>query len=303
MPGKTDARIFHLPVLLEPAVSHWIVGQEGTYADGTFGGGGHSRRALERLSARSIVYAFDHDPAARANVPDDPRLKFVARNFADMNQIGLPPLDGILLDLGVSSHQFDTPERGFSYRFDMPLDMRMNPTANVPTAAQRLNTLSPDELAEVFFRYGELKQSRKLARAVIENRPIETTFQLNAVVKPLLRAADVVGELSRVYQALRIAVNDEIESLKRFLRSAHGLLKPGGRLVVLSYHSLEDRLVKNFFRAGNETGIPEKDFYGKTRKFWRETTGKPIVASAEEIAQNPRARSAKMRVAEKLSHP
>ena len=291
---------YHVPVLPDATVDLWITREDGLYADGTFGGGGHSAKALERLDGNGRIFAFDQDPDARANVPDDARLTFVARNFAEMAAAGLPLLDGILLDLGVSSHQFDVAARGFSYRFHSPLDMRMNPEASVASAADLLNRLSTQELADVFYRYGELRQSRKLARAIAENRPVLTTFQLNAVVEPLLDPADLNGDMARVYQALRIRVNDEIGVLCRFLTFAPRLLKPGGRLVVLAYHSLEDGLVKKFFRAGNETGVAEKDFYGREKKVWRELTQKPVVADAKEIFDNPRARSARLRAAETI---
>ncbi len=291
---------YHVPVLLDVSVGLWITREDGMYADATFGGGGHSRRALERLNGRGRIFAFDQDPDVRTNVPNDSRLTFIACNFVEMNKAGLPPMDGILLDLGVSSHQFDTASRGFSFRFNAPLDMRMNAESTSPSAADLLNRLPVDELADVFFRYGELRQSRKLAKSVVDNRPVLTSFQLNAAVEPWLNPADVNGDLARIYQALRIRVNDEIDVLTRFLTFAPELLKPGGRLVVLSYHSLEDGLVKKFFRAGNETGLAEKDFYGREKKIWREITKKPVVADAQEIADNPRARSVKLRAAEKI---
>lgn len=299
---------YHVPVLLQAAVEALDVRPDGVYADVTFGGGGHSRAILERLGLNGRLIGLDQDPEAWANAPDDSRLQLLDFNFRDLadalNAIGLGEeniLDGILADLGVSSHQFDIPKRGFAHRFEAPLDMRMNPSEG-DSAANLLKTTDLDELTHWFKEYGELPQPRRAARAVltaIEEGGVETTGQLNAVLEPIFPVADRSALMSQAYQALRIAVNDEINALDDLMTAALKALKPGGKMVVLSYHSLEDRLVKHHFRAGNSDGLVQTDFYGNQQRPWEEVTKKPILATGEEIKHNSRARSAKMRVATK----
>lgn len=276
---------------------------DGCYADVTFGGGGHSRAILERLGPQGALVAFDRDADARANAPDDPRLTFIASDFRwvanHLRFLGKAPVDGLLADLGVSSHQFDTAARGFSFRFDAPLDMRMNQRAK-RTAADLVNTLDEQELAGLLRAYGELPQARKAARMLVAARarsPIETTGQLAELLRPLARRGDEHGFLAQVFQALRIAVNDELAALERLLESTAEVIRPGGRLVVMSYHSLEDRLVKHWMRSGDLRGREEKDIYGNSQRPFKPLQGRPERASEEEQARNPRARSARLRTA------
>ena len=275
----------------------------GTYVDVTYGGGGHSREILRRLTSGRLV-AFDQDSDAQANLVEDERFTFVPSNFKNLtrflNYHQAYPVDGILADLGVSSHQFDTPERGFSYREDGQLDMRMN-TNTGKSAQDIVNQYDEQALSQVFYRYGELSDGRALARRIVkarQERPITTTQELVEVLKPSLPRGRENKSLSRIFQALRIEVNQEMEALEAFLSQTVDALKVGGRLVVISYHSLEDRLVKNFMRAGNFSGEVEKDFYGNPLVPMKQllSTG----ASAEEVAQNGRARSARLRVAERV---
>lgn len=272
----------------------------GIYVDATFGGGGHSRAILERLGQGGRLVGMDQDMDAWANRLHDDRFTFAHGNFAYLKNFlryyGIDAVDGILADLGVSFHHFDAAERGFSFRADAPLDMRMN-RQSAFTAEALLNTYSEERLADVLYLYGELRQSRRLAAAIVKARPLATTGQLADAVRPMLKASQEKKELSMVFQALRIEVNGELHALQRLLEQSLEVLKPGGRLAIITYHSLEDRLVKNFMRAGTIEGRVEKDFYGHVNTPWR-VVGKVVVPDAEEIARNPRSRSAKLRVAE-----
>jgi 16S rRNA (cytosine1402-N4)-methyltransferase len=292
--------------MLLPCLEGLSINPDGTYVDVTFGGGGHSKAILERLSANGHLYAFDQDADAEQNIPADDRFTFVRSNFRYLRNwlryYGAIPVDGILADLGVSSHHFDTMERGFSIREDGPLDMRMNQQAT-RTAAEIVNGYDAGQLAEIFDWYGELHNARAIANAIIRDRQangeIRTTAQLHKAVSKQLNPAREKKDLAKVFQALRIEVNDELVVLKEMLSAAIEVLKPGGRLVVMSYHSLEDRLVKNFMRSGNAKGLIEKDFYGNPISVLRQLKGYPISPSEQEQEQNPRSRSAKLRVAEK----
>ncbi|MCO5275156.1 MAG: 16S rRNA (cytosine(1402)-N(4))-methyltransferase RsmH [Flavobacteriales bacterium] len=299
----TAQATYHEPVLLQQSVEALVIDPQGTYVDATFGGGGHSRAILARLGAQGALIAFDRDADARANAPIDPRFTLVASDFRwvanQLRFLGKWPVDGLLADLGVSSHQFDTPERGFSFRFDAPLDMRMNQGAK-RSAADLLNTLDEADLAKIFKDYGEVAQARRAARAIVAERArasIATTGQLAALLRPLARRGDEHGFLAQVFQALRIAVNDELGALRQLLHDSARMIRPGGRLVVISYHSLEDRLVKNWMRAGNMEGHEQKDLYGNSLRPFSPVGGKAVQASEEEMDRNPRARSARMRTA------
>ncbi len=299
----TAQATYHEPVLLQQSVEALVIDPQGIYVDATFGGGGHSRAILARLGAQGALIAFDRDADARANAPVDPRFTLVASDFRwvanQLRFLGKWPVDGLLADLGVSSHQFDTPERGFSFRFDAPLDMRMNQGAK-RSAADLLNTLDEADLAKIFKDYGEVAQARRAARAIVAERaraPIATTGQLAALLRPLARRGDEHGFLAQVFQALRIAVNDELGALRQLLHDSARMIRPGGRLVVISYHSLEDRLVKNWMRAGNMEGHEQKDLYGNSLRPFSPVGGKAVQASEEEMDRNPRARSARMRTA------
>lgn len=297
---------YHTPVLLEETLELLITNTSGIYADATFGGGGHSVGILSRLSSSGKVIAFDRDSDAMANKTDDSRLTLIRNNFRFIHNFVVhlgytEGIDGILADLGVSSHQFDTAERGFSFRFDAPLDMRMNYDASV-TAADIIAGYEEEKLEKVFRIYGEVENSRRLAGLVCRQReqsPITTTAQLNAAIAPALPKFAEHKYLAKVYQALRIEVNQEMRSLEKFLEGAAKSLKPGGRLAVITYHSLEDRMVKNFIKSGNVEGTERNDLYGKMPVPFRAVNRKPIVPQEAEIASNTRARSAKLRVAEK----
>lgn len=297
---------YHNPVLLQSSVDYLVTNPDGTYVDVTYGGGGHSREILSRLGSGRLI-AFDQDSDAQANLVEDERFTFVPSNFKNLSRFlkyhQAYPVDGILADLGVSSHQFDTPERGFSYREDGVLDMRMN--ANTGKSAQDIvNQYDEQALSQIFYRYGELSDGRTLARRIVkarEKRPIRTTQELVEALKPSLPRGRENKSLSRIFQALRIEVNQEMEALEAFLAQTVEALKIGGRLVVISYHSLEDRMVKNFMRAGNFSGEVEKDFYGNPQTPFKLITRKALVPDDEEINLNPRARSAKLRVAEKIN--
>jgi len=294
--------MYHNPVLLRPSVDGLITRPDGTYVDVTFGGGGHSSLILEKLDANGRLIAFDQDPDAAKNVPNDPRFQFVPSNFCNLKKFlqyyQAYPVDGILADLGVSSHQFDTPERGFSHRFDGELDMRMNSTKGV-TAAQIVNEYPVQKLSEIFYQYGELTNARSIATAIEKKRetPIHTTADLVDTLSPLLPRGKENKVLSQIFQALRIEVNGELQVLRDFLSQSVDALRPGGRLVVISYHSLEDRLVKNFMKAGNFDGIIEKDFFGNALTPFSSITRKAVVPDENEIETNSRARSAKLRIA------
>ncbi len=296
---------YHIPVMLTQSVDAMNIGN-GNYVDVTFGGGGHSREILRRMKPDGRLFGFDQDSDAIANAPDDERFTFILSNFRYlknwMNYYGIEKLDGIIADLGVSSHHFDAAERGFTFRANAPLDMRMNRLAKL-TAAQFLNTAEEERIASVLYNYGELRNSRRMAAAIVKARavePIETTAELVKVLEPLMGRDKEKKELACAFQALRIEVNDEMAALREMLESAISLLAKGGRIVVLTYHSLEDRMVKNFIKSGNAEGKVEQDFYGNRIVPLRAVNNKVIVPTAEEIAENPRSRSAKLRVAEKL---
>ncbi len=301
-----DIQTYHIPVLLKPAVDGLDIHPEGTYVDTTLGGGGHTREILSRLGPQGRLLGFDQDEDAERNIPDDPRFTFVRSNFRFLHNFlryhGISQIDGLLADLGVSSHHFDDSERGFSFRFDGALDMRMNKRAG-QTAADIVNTYSEERLANVFYLYGELKNSRKLAAALVKARaaaPINTIGAFLDIVKPFFGREREKKEMARVFQALRIEVNQEMEALKEMLYAATDALRPGGRLAVITYHSLEDRMVKNLIKTGNVEGKMEKDFFGNTQTPFRAVNNKVIVPDDDETARNPRSRSAKLRIAEKL---
>lgn len=296
---------YHNPVLLQLSVDYLVTNPDGVYVDVTYGGGGHSREILGRIGGGRLI-AFDQDSDAQANLVEDERFTFVPSNFKNLSRFlkyhQAYPVDGILADLGVSSHQFDTPERGFSYREDGQLDMRMN-TQSGKSAQDIVNQYDEQALSQIFYRYGELSDGRSLARRIIkarEEKPITTTQELVEALKPSLPRGRENKSLSRIFQALRIEVNQEMEALEAFLTQTVDALKVGGRLVVISYHSLEDRMVKNFMRAGNLSGEVEKDFYGNPLTPFKLITRKALVPDDEEINLNSRARSAKLRVAEKI---
>ena len=302
-----EAPIYHIPALLDECINGLNIKSDGVYADVTFGGGGHSRAIMSKLGENGRLLGFDQDIDAFRNKLDDSRFTFVHGNFSFLKNFvryyGIDALDGILADLGVSFHHFDDGERGFSFRQDSRLDMRMNQKATVD-AATVLATYSEEQLASVLYLYGELKQSRRMASAIVKARSegdIDTTARLTQVVMPFIRKSQEKKELAQVFQALRIEVNHEIDALKSMLQQSLQVLKPGGRLVVITYHSLEDRLVKNFMRSGNVEGKIEKDFYGRVNTPWRLVNNKVITASDEEVERNPRSRSAKLRIAEKIA--
>ena len=296
---------YHVPVLLEESVRLLDVRPDGVYADLTFGGGGHSRRILSLLGPRGRLYGFDQDADTRANCPDDPRFCYVESNFRFLRGAlrlrGVRQVDGILADLGVSSHHFDDVERGFSFRGEAPLDMRMNRRGRL-TAADVVNGYTAEELTRILGDWGEVETPWKVAGCLVRARaaaPVTTTAQLVAAVQPCTPKRDGAKFLTKLFQALRIEVNGEMEALKMALEQSLKVLRPGGRLVVISYHSLEDRLVKNFLRSGNFTGVVEKDFYGRTQEPFTILTRKAVVPAAEELERNPRSRSARLRAAQK----
>ncbi len=298
---------YHVPVLLQPAVEGLDLRPEGTYVDVTFGGGGHSHEILSRLRPGGRLLAFDQDEDAGRNAVDHPCFTFVRANFRYLRNFlryyGIGQVDGILADLGVSSHHFDDGGRGFSFRFDGALDMRMNKRADI-TAAYVVNTYAEERLADVFYRYGELKNGRKIAATIKEARAaseITTIGKLLEVVQPLFPRERGKKELAKVFQALRIEVNGELVALEEMLAAATAVLKPGGRLVVITYHSLEDRMVKNVMRSGNVAGKTEQDFYGNVRSPYKIINNKVIVPDSGEVARNPRSRSAKLRIAERVA--
>ncbi|MBP5340367.1 MAG: 16S rRNA (cytosine(1402)-N(4))-methyltransferase RsmH [Prevotella sp.] len=317
----TTAAAYHIPVLRQESIDGLDVQSDGIYADVTFGGGGHSREILQRLGNRGHLYAFDQDADAEKNIVNDDRFTFVRSNFRYlknwMRYHGVEQMDGILADLGVSSHHFDDESRGFSFRFDAQLDMRMNRRGGI-TAAEVVNTYDEQRLSDVFYLYGELKNARRIAATLVKARqqqPIDTTGQLLHVLGIDLNAEgewtasnaqssifnlQSKKEVTRLFQALRIEVNHEMEALKEMLTAATELLRPGGRLVVITYHSLEDRLVKNMMRSGNVEGRAEQDFFGRVAAPLRAIYNKVVTPSEEELAANPRSRSAKLRVAEKV---
>lgn len=298
-------QIYHIPVLLQESIQGMNLHPGGIYADMTFGGGGHSKEILRQMDTDSRLFSFDQDEDAERNIVNDSRFTFVRSNFRYLHNFlryyDVEKVDAILADLGVSSHHFDDSERGFSFRFDGNLDMRMNKRAGM-TAAEIINTYDEERLANLFYLYGELKNSRKLASVLVKARsrkPFVTIGDFLEVVKPLYGREREKKELAKVFQALRIEVNQEMEALKEMLYAATEALKPGGRLVIITYHSLEDRMVKNMMKTGNVEGKAEQDFFGNVQTPFRLVNNKVIVPTDEEIQRNPRSRSAKLRIAEK----
>ena len=297
---------YHVPVLLKPSIDALVLNPDGFYADATFGGGGHSREILSRLSALGRLMAFDRDADALSQAPADDRFILIHNNFRFIHNYTLlhaaEGLDGILADLGVSSHQFDTADRGFSFRYNAPLDMRMNVQGG-KTAADIVNSYTQEELENIFRLYGELDNARRVSQLVVSARtaaPILTTDDLDRAIAAALPSFAQHKYLAKVYQALRIEVNEEMRALEKFLSGAAASLKKGGRLAVITYHSLEDRMVKNFIRSGNVEGTEEKDPFGRSSAPLKAVDRKPILPDDAEIAANTRARSAKLRTAEKL---
>ena len=295
---------YHVPVLLEESVEGLNIKPGGVYVDVTFGGGGHSREILNRIG-NGHLYSFDQDEETETNVIPRENFTFIRGNFSYLSNFldwhGISQIDGLLADLGVSSHHFDDESRGFSFRFESELDMRMNKKAG-KTAKDILNVYTEEQLADVFFLYGELRNSRAIARAIVKKREensIRTSQDLSEILKPYFSREKEKKQLAQAFQALRIEVNDEMRALRQMLKQALDLLKPGGRLVVITYHSLEDRLVKNFFKSGNFEGKIEKDFYGNVRSPFKIINNKVIIPGEEEITRNPRSRSAKLRIVEK----
>ena len=297
---------YHIPVMLNECMEGLAIKPDGVYVDVTFGGGGHSKEILSKNKKKGTLYGFDQDADAENNIPEDDRFVFVRSNFRYLSNFmrfhGETEIDGLLADLGVSSHHFDDKDRGFSFRFQGMLDMRMNTRAG-KTAADILNTYTEEALSTLFYLYGELKNSRKLASVIVkarETKPLETTDEFLALITPYIGKDKEKKMLAQVFQALRIEVNDEMRALREMLQQAMHLLKPGGRLVVMTYHSLEDRLVKNFFKSGNFEGTISQDFFGNIQSPFRLINNKVITPSSEEVEVNPRSRSAKLRIAEKL---
>ena len=297
--------VYHIPALLNECMDGLHIKPAGSYVDVTFGGGGHSREILNRLGAEGHLYSFDQDEDAQRNIVADERFTFVYSNFKYLKNFlryyEVDGVDGILADLGVSFHHFDDSERGFSFRFDAPLDMRMNKKARL-TAAEILATYDDRKLAQLFSLYGELRNAHRIASAIVAKRStggVKTTGQLLEVVSPFINRKQEKKELAQLFQALRIEVNNEMDSLRSMLQQASEMLNPGGRLVVITYHSLEDRIVKNFIKTGNVEGVVEKDFFGRVSAPLVAVNNKVIVPTDEEVERNPRARSAKLRIAEK----
>lgn len=296
---------YHVPVLLTKSIDELVVNPNGVYVDATFGGGGHSREILSRLEKDGLLYGFDQDSDAMNNIVDDDRFTFVYSNFRYMRNFmryyGHEEVDGILADLGVSWHHFDDESRGFSFRFDAPLDMRMNQAKGM-TAAELLNSYDEEKLASLFYLYGELKNGHQLASAIVrkrENDYLSTTGQLVDIVRSCVGREREKKEMAKVFQALRMEVNHEVDALKEMLLSTLKLLKPGGKLVIITYHSIEDRMVKNLMKSGNLEGNVETDFYGNRNVPFKKVL-KPIAPDMDEQNRNPRSRSAKLRVAEKI---
>lgn len=301
--------VYHIPALLKETIQLLGIKPDGLYIDATFGGGGHSRAVMECLGVDGHLYSFDRDMDAYANRLDDPRFTFVHSNFRHIRNFmrfyHVDKVDGILADLGVSFHHFDTSERGFSFRTDAPLDMRMNRNSAL-TAADILEKADEALLMHMLRAYADLRHPANVARAILKARektPLDTTFRLADAVRPALDPRQEKKELAQVFQALRIETNDEMGDLRRFLEATPQLLRPGGRLAVLTYHSIEDRMVKNFMKTGNIDGIEQKDFFGKTSSPWKLITRKPVEPSVREVEDNPRSRSAKLRVAEFTGFP
>ena len=302
----TTAETYHVPVLLEESVGGLGVKPDGVYVDVTFGGGGHSREILRHLGDKGKLFGFDQDEDAERNIVDDDRFTFVRSNFRYlrnwMRYYEVEQIDGLLADLGVSSHHFDDETRGFSFRFDAPLDMRMNKRSGM-TAADILNDYSEEQLSDILYIYGELKNARRIAAAIVKARSgqrIATTGDLIKVTDTFFQREREKKEMAKMFQALRIEVNHEMDALKEMLDGAREFLKVGGRLSVITYHSLEDRIVKNMMKAGNAEGKVTQDFFGRTASPFRPLGNKVIVPSDEEQQRNPRSRSAKLRVAERV---
>jgi len=302
----TVAQPYHVPALLQECMEGLAIRPDGVYVDATFGGGGHSRAILERLGPGGKLYAFDQDEDVFNNLPQDDRLVFVHSNFRFLANFlrfhGVEQVDGVLADLGVSSHHFDDASRGFSFRFDGNLDMRMNQRGG-KSAAQLISDSSEEELARLFKVYGELPQARRLAQLIVKARtvsPIDTIARFREVVEPAIGHDKEKKDLAKAFQALRIEVNHEMEALEKLLEQSLAFLRPGGRIAIISYHSLEDRLVKNFMRSGNFEGNIEQDFYGNRLSPIKPVNNKVIVPGEEEMFRNPRSRSARLRVGEKL---
>ncbi len=301
----TTAESYHVPVLLQESVDGLDIKPDGIYVDVTFGGGGHSREILNRLGKMGHLYSFDQDEDAEKNILNDNRFTFVRSNFRYlrnwMRYYGVDQIDGLLADLGVSSHHFDDETRGFSFRFDAPLDMRMNKRSGM-TAAEILNNYDENQLADIFYIYGELKNARKIATAIIKARSvkaIETTADLLQATESLFQREREKKETAKLFQALRIEVNHEMDALKEMLSGAQAVLREGGRLSVITYHSLEDRIVKNIMKAGNAEGKVSQDFFGRIKAPFRQISNKVIIPDEEEQLRNPRSRSAKLRIAER----
>ena len=299
------AETYHVPVLLNESINGLDIKPDGIYVDVTFGGGGHSREILRHLGPNGHLYSFDQDADAEQNIVNDDRFTFVRSNFRYlcnwMRYYDIDHIDGLLADLGVSSHHFDDETRGFSFRFDAPLDMRMNKRAGT-TAADILNNYAESQLADIFYLYGEMKSARRIAAAIVKARaihPIVTTSDLTTVIEPLMRSEREKKDMAKLYQALRIEVNHEMDALRDMLLGATRMLGKGGRLSVITYHSLEDRLVKNVMKAGNVEGKIEQDFFGRITSPFRLVNNKVITPCDEELQNNPRSRSAKLRIAEK----
>jgi 16S rRNA (cytosine1402-N4)-methyltransferase len=304
----TNEIVYHVPVLLKESVDGLAIRPDGIYVDVMFGGGGHSKEILQRLDKNGHLYSFDQDADAERNIPGDERFTFVRSNFRYlrnwMRYYGVEQIDGLLADLGVSSHHLDDETRGFSFRFDAALDMRMN-TKGGTTAAEIVNKADEQKLADIFYLYGELKSARRIAAAIVKARtakPIATTHDLLHVTEHLFQREHEKKDAARMFQALRIEVNHEMDALKEMLLAATDLIKPGGRLSVITYHSLEDRIVKNVMKAGNTEGKIQQDFYGRIDTPFKAVNGKVIVPNNEEQQENPRSRSAKLRIAEKVLH-
>lgn len=298
-------KIFHIPVLLKESIAGLAIKPDGIYVDATFGGGGHATKILENLVTGKLL-AFDQDVDAALNIINNKNLIFIQHNFKFLKNFleyyGFNKIDGVIADLGVSSHDFDVPHRGFSFRFDGALDMRMNQSATL-TARQIVNEYDEEKLTAIFREFGELSNARKTASVIINartNHRIDTTQQLCTVIEPLVPQKAANKFLAKIFQSLRIEVNQELDALKSLLTDVTDVLNPGGRLVVISYHSLEDRLVKNFISKGDFSGEVEKDFFGNIQTFFKPITKKAIVPSDNEVQQNPRARSAKLRIAERV---
>ena len=297
------AESYHVPVLLKESVDGLSIKPDGVYVDVTYGGGGHSKEILTRLGPKGRLFSFDQDADAEQNIVDDERLTFVRSNFRYlvnwMRYYGVEQIDGLLGDLGVSSHHFDDAERGFSFRFEAPLDMRMNKRATM-TAADIVNKADEKQLADIFYLYGELKSARRIAAAIVKERmqkPILTTKDFIDAVEPFFKRESEKKDMARLFQALRIEVNHEMDALRQMLNGATQIIKPGGRLVIITYHSLEDRIVKNVMKAGNPEGTVNQDFFGRIEAPFTPLSNKVITPTPDEQMRNPRSRSAKLRIA------